>query len=89
MCNKCFRVYSGINPKCPYCDNDNGQTQAEIKADEDAELVKIEQARKKLLKYEESQAVTLNDLIELGKQRGYKSPEYWAKNKMKGWRSKI
>ena len=42
MCDKCYRCYSGVDPICPYCQNNNGKTQTQIKADEQAELERIE-----------------------------------------------
>lgn len=89
MCTKCFRVYSGISPKCPYCENDNGQTQAEIKQEQEAELIKLENIKRRELRYEEYKATTLEELIALGISRGYKNPRYWANHKLKGRRNKI
>lgn len=33
---------------------------------------------------EQASASTLNQLIEIGKRRGYRFPEFWAKQVMKG-----
>lgn len=88
MCTKCFRVYGGVNPSCPYCDHDNGKTQAQILEDQQAELIKLENIKKRELRMEEGRATTLHDLIQLGIKRGYKNPNYWAKMKMKARRDK-
>lgn len=79
MCESCYRVYKGNDPLCPYCKHDNGKTQAEIKADQRAELERIEIERKRNERKEQGMANTLQDLIELGKKRGYKNPTFWAK----------
>ena len=89
MCEKCYRVYSGISPICSYCQHDNGKTQAQIKHDQAVELEKIEAIKRRERKYEQSQATTLDELIALGKARGYKNPAYWAKNILKSRRSKL
>ncbi len=75
QCEKCLLVYRGTDSICPYCKHDNGKTQAEIKQAE-AELEKIESINKRR---EVGMARTLPDLIKIGKKRGYKNPEYWAK----------
>lgn len=83
QCKKCFRVYAGNNSICPYCNNDNGLTPQEIKIIEKAELEKIERLEKRKKAYEVHKADTLDKLIELGKQRGYKNPYGWARNVMR------
>lgn len=74
QCKMCYRVYSGTAQECPYCHYINAKTQKQIKIENDAELTRIT----KLKKREQGQARTLNDLIAIGKQRGYKNPVYWA-----------
>jgi len=75
LCSKCFRVYSGINPICPYCGNDNHKTRKQIEVEEQAQLQQI----KKIERREQGMAHSLESLIALGKKRGYKNPYYWAK----------
>ena len=79
MCNKCYRIYSGTNPICPYCHNDNGKTAKQIEIDNKQKLEQI----KKLERRKTSMARTLDDLINLGISRGYKNPRYWAMQIMK------
>lgn len=74
-CKKCLLIYRGIKNICPYCGHDNGQTQAEIKQAE-AELERIEGINKRR---EVGMTGSLEDLIKLGRSRGYKNPEYWAR----------
>jgi len=83
QCGKCYRVYSGIKPICPYCGYDNGQTRAEIKADTEAELVKIEKAEKIEKKRKQGMASSYEQLVKLGYERNYKMPEAWARNIIK------
>lgn len=84
MCNKCFRVYAGINPVCPYCGANNGKTKKQIEQDEKAELERIEKVEKRKKRQEVGMTQSLESLIELGKKRGYKNPYYWAQNIIKG-----
>lgn len=79
-CKKCYLIYRGNNRICPYCGHDNGKTQAEIKQ-EQIELERIESINKRR---EVGRRQTLEDLIELGKKRGYKNPHGWAYYIMKG-----
>jgi len=80
MCGKCYRVYSGIKPICPYCGFDNHKTQKQIEVEKEIELQQI----KKVERREQGMARDLQSLIELGKKRGYKNPYYWAKKIMEG-----
>lgn len=91
MCDKCYRVYSGNAPECPYCEFDNGQSALEIQQIKEAELVKIKEVKTKKVdekrlarRREEGMAKTLDELIAIGKKRGYKNPAYWARQKLKG-----
>lgn len=83
MCNSCFRVYEGKGPLCPYCGFDNGKTKLEILQDESAELEKIEEMKKKEARREVGMAKSMDELIAIGKSRGYKNPKYWAMQVMK------
>ncbi len=74
-CRACYRVYNGTARTCPYCGNDNGKTRRQIEADKEAELEQV----KKIARIERGRAQTLEDLIAVGRSRGYKNPEYWAK----------
>ena len=89
MCDECYRVYAGVQPLCPYCEHDNGKTQAEIKADEKAELERIEDLKRKEQRIEQGRAQTLDELIELGRKRGYKNPSHWARRVYNNRRNKI
>lgn len=57
---------------------------------EDGELQEVsrDQARKDFRK-QQGRAQTLQDLIELGRSRGYKRPEFWAKAVFNGRRNRI
>ena len=37
QCLKCYKVYKGSQPICPYCGNDNGKTREQIKQEKKAE----------------------------------------------------
>lgn len=84
QCSKCYRVYSGTNPICPYCHNDNGKIKKQIEIEKQQELAVITEINKKSARREVGMCKTLNELIELGKKRGYKNPFYWAQMVMRG-----
>lgn len=88
MCNKCYRVYSGNNRICPYCEHDNGKTQKQIEEDKKAELEKIEAIEKKKNRIEVGMCKDKQSLIALAKQRGYKNPAYWAETILKARKNK-
>ncbi len=87
-CGSCYRVYRGVSPTCPYCQHDNGRTQAEIKADEEAELVRIENIERRNRNIENNTASTLEELIAIGVKRGYKNPRGWAYYRLQALKKK-
>lgn len=78
-CKNCFRVYGGTAPVCPYCNNNNGKTKTQLKIEQDAQLQKIEQIEKKKERMEIGMAKSFEELIAIGKKRGYKNPAFWAR----------
>jgi superfamily II DNA or RNA helicase len=78
-CHNCELVYSGIQAKCPYCGYNNGKTPRQIEEEHQIELEKIEKIERKKAKREVGMARNEAQLIEIGKKRGYKNPQYWAK----------
>lgn len=84
-CSKCYKVYKGTNRICPYCGYDNGKTHKEIEQDKRAELEVVRKIERKQV----GMAHTLNDLIIIGKQRGYKNPVYWAKMIMQARNNRV
>lgn len=83
QCGSCLRVYKGTHSICPYCKHDNGKTRKQIEQDEQVELQKIQELERRTKKKEQSRAWSLEQLVEIGRQRGYKNPYYWAKQIMK------
>lgn len=78
-CKKCFRVYAGTDPVCPYCGFDNGKTRRQIEQDEKAELERVTEINRKRARMEVGMAHTLEELVDIGRKRGYRNPTYWAK----------
>lgn len=78
-CKKCFRVYAGTDPVCPYCGHDNGKTRRQIEQDEKAELERITEIKRRQARMEVGMAHTLEELVDIGRKRGYRNPTYWAK----------
>lgn len=83
QCGSCYRVYKGSQSICPYCKHDNGKTRKQIEEDKSAELELIREVERIKKKKEQSRAYSFDQLVELGKKRGYKNPYYWAKTIMK------
>lgn len=81
MCDQCYCIHKPA-PKCPDCGNVYIVVSRELNQTE-GELVEVNKnlnkqlARQERLR-EQSQAITLEQLIALGKKRGYK--ETWASN---------
>jgi len=88
-CERCQLIYSGTQRICPYCGNDNGKTKREIEQERTVELERIEKIERKKKRMEEGMAKTLDELIAIGKKRGYKSPYWWAKMKLKSRNKEI
>ena len=89
MCKNCLLVYAGVSSICPYCGFDNGKTKKQIEMDEKAELERITEIKKKQARREVGMATTEAELIALGKKRGYRNPQYWARTIMNARRKKI
>jgi hypothetical protein len=60
-----------------------GKTKKQIQEDEKAELEKIVAIEKRNQKVEVWKAQTLEELVAIGKARGYQNAYAWAKIKMK------
>lgn len=89
-CPECFMTFATA-PKCPFCGTDYPLHSKEIQAHEGIELARItseEAARiaevKKKSRQEQGRATTFEELVKLGKQRGYKNPAFWAAQIMRG-----
>ena len=80
QCQNCFMVYEGKDPVCPYCGFNNGKTKQELEEEKEAELMRV----KAIEKDERKKAWNFEQLVQLGKKRGYKNPVYWAQCVMKG-----
>lgn len=89
-CPECYLTFATA-PKCPYCGAEYPLHPREIKAHQDIELQRItaEEAlrvaeAKKKSRIEQGRAATFEELVRLGKQRGYKNPAFWASQVMRG-----
>lgn len=78
-------------PKCPLCGAEYPLQPREIQAHHDIELARItaEEATKvaevkKAARVEQGRANSFEELVRLGKQRGYKNPAFWAAQVMRG-----
>ena len=91
-CPSCFKVFKTA-PVCPYCGEEYPLHPREIKAHQDIELARItakEAERvaeaKKKSRQEQGRAASFEELVALGKARGYKNPAFWAAQIMRGRR---
>jgi superfamily II DNA or RNA helicase len=91
-CPSCFKVFKTA-PVCPYCGTEYPLHPREIKAHQDIELARItaEEAErvaeaKKKSRQEQGRAASFEELVALGKSRGYKNPAFWAAQILRGRR---
>jgi superfamily II DNA or RNA helicase len=91
-CPKCYKVFKTA-PICPYCGAEYPLHPREIKAHQDIELARItaEEAErvaeaKKAARIEQGMAKTFEELLAIGKAKGYKNPSYWAAQILRGRR---
>ena len=89
-CPECYMTFATA-PKCPFCGSEYPLHPREIQAKQDIELQRIsaEEAErvaeaKKKSRIEQGRANTFEELVRLGKQRGYKNPAFWAAQVMRG-----
>lgn len=91
-CPECYMTFATA-PKCPFCGTEYPLHPREIQAKHDIELARItaeeaarvEEAKKKS-RIEQGRANTFEELVRLGKQRGYKNPAFWAAQVLRGRR---
>jgi len=91
-CPECFLTFQTA-PVCPYCGAAYPLTPREIKAHQDIELARITAeeaerlaAAKKASRIEQGRAQSFEELVTLGRKRGYKNPAFWAAKVMRGRR---
>ena len=91
-CPQCYMTFKTA-PICPFCGAEYPLHPREIKAHEDIELRRITaedmarvEAEKKKARMEQGRAQTFEELVAIGKARGFKNPAYWAAQVMKGRR---
>lgn len=89
-CPECYMTFATA-PVCPFCGADYPLHPREIQAKQDIELQRIsaEEAlrvaeAKKKSRIEQGRAASFEELVRLGKQRGYKNPAFWAAQVMRG-----
>ena len=91
-CPECFLTFPTA-PVCPFCGHIYPLHPREIKAHEDIELSRITaeevarvEAAKKKSRQEQGRAQSFEELVKIGRQRGYKNPAFWAAQVMRGRR---
>ena len=89
-CPECYMTFKTA-PICPFCGTEYPLHPKEIKAHEDIELKRITaeemarvEAEKKKARMEQGRAQTFEELVAIGKAKGYKNPSYWAAQVMRG-----
>lgn len=78
VCPQCFSCMPSIKQICPDCGHEFVPERRELEH-VDGELVEVQRAE---AKREQSQASTLEDLIQIGSRRGMKNPRGWARHVM-------
>lgn len=89
-CPECYLTFKTA-PVCPYCGAAYPLTPREIKAHQDIEIARITAEElervaeaKRKSRMEQGRAATFEELIALGRKRGYKNPAFWASKVMRG-----
>ena len=89
-CPECFMTFATADT-CPFCGHTYPLHPREIQAHEEIELKRISEeetarieAEKKKSRIEQGRAESFEDLVRLGRSRGYKNPAYWAAQVMRG-----
>lgn len=89
-CPECFMTFATADV-CPFCGAGYPLHPREIKAHEEIELTRItaEEAEriekaKKAARVEQGRAQSFEELVKLGRERGYKNPVFWASKVMRG-----
>lgn len=91
-CPECYMTFPTA-PKCPFCGTEYPLHPREIKAHQDIELTRISKEEatkvaqmKQAARIEQGRAASFEELVALGKARGYKNPAYWAAQVLRGRR---
>ena len=91
-CPKCYKVFKTA-PVCPYCGEVYPMHPREIKAHKDIELARItaEEAeaaerKRRQARIEQGRAQTFEELLAIGRAKGYKNPAFWAQQVLRGRR---
>jgi superfamily II DNA or RNA helicase len=89
-CPECYMTFKTA-PICPFCGTVYPLHPREIQAREEIELKRITaeemarvEAEKKKARLEQGRAQTFEELVAIGKKKGYKNPAYWATQVMRG-----
>ena len=89
-CPECFMTFATADT-CPFCGTEYPLHPREIQAHGEIELARITaaeaariEAEKKKSRLEQGRAESFEDLVRLGRSRGYKNPAYWAAKVMRG-----
>ena len=83
QCEECFFVYRPA-PKCPQCGHAPAVQVRELEQIEGT-LQEVTRVEPRAKFREQGRANSLDDLIRLGRERGYKNPQFWAQ---KVWSSR-
>lgn len=89
-CPECYMTFKTA-PVCPFCGAEYPLHPREIQAREEIELKRITaeemariEAEKKRARAEQGRAQTFEELVAIGKKKGYKNPAFWATQVMRG-----
>ena len=89
-CPECYMTFRTA-PVCPYCGAEYPLHPREIKAKEDEQIARITAeeaervaAAKKAARVAQGRAQSFEELVALGRSRGYKNPAFWAAKVMRG-----
>jgi superfamily II DNA or RNA helicase len=82
QCSSCYACHHPA-PTCPECGFVYPVKERKIE-EVDGELQEIQATERKEARKAQGRAQTLEELVDLGRSRGYKSPHHWARRVMQG-----
>lgn len=84
-CRNCFSMWAGRSAECPQCGAVREASPREIKQQQ-GELEELQARERAQTAAQRKRAATYEELVALGRAKGYKHPEWWARKVYEGRR---
>lgn len=88
-CMDCYGKFSSSESKCPWCGAEVLSAKSKPPKEVDGELIEVDEESLRLRRRsEQGMATTKDDLVALGRRKGYANPEFWADKVLRGRKNK-